>query len=448
MGTFCRKRRSSKGFLTVLIVVFVFLGYLLVEIAYRNGSYISAYSEAPVGEDNLLGGGFHIEANRAREIARPSSAVGLFTENRNLYFWWIGSNGQIIQETKFHHNNYGLLSKRDYQIKRGAHEFRIVVLGDEMTGSTTSDLWWPDVLEDELNSHSEMVNRFGEFRIFNFGHLDTGIQHWAYIFEKRAKAFDPDLVIVNLVEHVFNRRGPTIAPPSSWQYVSYTATGGGTAWTLIQCTGTGKRLIDQDCTTFNPIILWLDPSIARDPAAVSSIREQIINDRSRGRPFDAHNFIRPTAVVAAIDFLKRYVLKEAISSTAQAGRLNRGKGQPDKDREALAFARDNLRKIISEAPEVIILLNPWLHHSNGGQDFQLSYELVELDSSINIVDMRKFLPIKDSSTPSSWYASVAAEKWTPQGHKVYGKAVAEVVENKLMGKDLRLLQKPKAPRSD
>lgn len=167
--------------------------------------YIMAgYSESPTGSDHLLGEGYDYLSDPLRSIDVPSSQKGLFKENRDIYFWCFDTHGTVISENVFHQNNFGLVSRRDCTAVREADEFRIAVLGDEMTAATTSNLSWPDSLEDFLNGAGGTT---GKFRVLNFGHLDTGTSEWREIWEKRASNFDIDLVIVNLADHTFNRIG-------------------------------------------------------------------------------------------------------------------------------------------------------------------------------------------------------------------------------------------------
>ena len=173
-------------------------------------------SESPAGDGHLFEKKFYHNSDVVRNIGIPSSKIGLFKENRDIYFWWFSSDGNVIHENVMHTNNVGLISRNDYSVRRQNDEFRIAVLGDEMTGATTARVSWPDFLETFLN-HESGANL--NFRVYNFGHLDTGVHEWRHIWEARARNLDVDLVIVNLADHSLVRIGEVYSDVSHWDTI-------------------------------------------------------------------------------------------------------------------------------------------------------------------------------------------------------------------------------------
>ena len=101
-------------------------------------------------------------------------------------------------------NNVGLLSDKDYIFARDhrSPEYRIVILGDSMTGPTTSTYQWVDTLEDLLNNNPEFRKAIGgkAVRIYNLGWIGAGFNTFADAWKRVGQYFDPDYVLLNYIE--------------------------------------------------------------------------------------------------------------------------------------------------------------------------------------------------------------------------------------------------------
>ena len=106
-------------------------------------------------------------------------------------------------------NNLGFLSDRTYQFERDPQnpEYRIVMLGDSMTGPTTSTYQWVDTVEDLLNTSQSLKKSVGgkTFRVYNLGWVAAGFQTFWKAYEKAGQYFSPDLIVVNYIEIDFPR---------------------------------------------------------------------------------------------------------------------------------------------------------------------------------------------------------------------------------------------------
>lgn len=106
-------------------------------------------------------------------------------------------------------NNLGLLSDKTYEFERDPKrpEYRIVMLGDSMTGPTTATYQWVDTVEDLLNSNRPLRERVGgkEFRVYNLGWVAAGFQTFWKAYEKSGQYFSPDMIVVNFIEVDFPR---------------------------------------------------------------------------------------------------------------------------------------------------------------------------------------------------------------------------------------------------
>jgi len=111
-------------------------------------------------------------------------------------------------------NNYGLLSDKPYQFDRDPKhpEYRIVVLGDSMTGPTTSTYQWVDTVEELLNANQDLRKHMGgkEFRVYNLGWVGAGFNTFWKAYQKSGQYFSPDMVVVNFLEIDFPRASDVV----------------------------------------------------------------------------------------------------------------------------------------------------------------------------------------------------------------------------------------------
>jgi hypothetical protein len=86
-------------------------------------------------------------------------------------------------------------------IDKPKDEFRIAILGDSFCATTTSDVTWPEALEQALNKDEGLKKQTGKsvFKVLNFGLDGTGIVQWPNVYKNRAAQFNPDLLIVNFI---------------------------------------------------------------------------------------------------------------------------------------------------------------------------------------------------------------------------------------------------------
>ena len=375
---------------------------------------MAGYSEAVSGEGHLLGNGFYFQSDIQRGIQSRSSKIGLFKENKDIYFWWFAPDGTILHENRTHLNNIGLVSASDYADgKKKPNEFRIAVLGDEMTGSTTSNIVWPDLLEDHLNKHDKKGR---EFRVYNFGHLDTGIHEWRAIWQKRAQLFDIDLLLVNLTEHSLGRIGDRYSDVSHWdgipgfQYVSHTLPDGQQAVTWVRCLPGASSLKSPDCYTSKLLTFWIPKDVARDKNTMLWLREKIIDEYVQGADIEkCDDYLHP-----------------------------RNHARPEipaySDEECEQYAVTNIRWFKENVPNVLFLMNPWYPHFVDYHNFKGLEVFSKVDQSIEIIDMRhkhQLWAIHDNIAVP--YSQFALEKWSDEGHRLYGAAVGDVVLTRLNG---------------
>ncbi len=379
--------------------------------------------------------------DEARGIEPADSKVGLFKENRDISFYWFGRNGRVTHANTFRLNNIGLFSHKDYRLERQPGEYRIVVLGDEMTAATTVEVSWPDRLQDLLCANAALLRhlRRTQVSVLNFGWPDAGFSHLARVWQDKAKAADPDLVMVNVADYDFHRydagtrlffRG---RPNTEWrhEYVTYTSPGGLQAWLVVICVGEGRDLKSPDSTCARPFALYLTKELAENPKELAAVQGQIVRDYLSGgesEPAGLNEWVR----------LFRKVERKSEERRLEA-RLRRREwdvvpGTPLSDAELLTHARTYLRAILDNHPNVLITQNPLLFQAmDQSARFQMTEALVQSDPGIKVVDTRTYLPLEaDGDEIQSWYqVPHAPEKWSAKGHEVYAHAQARLIVDRL-----------------
>ena len=138
---------------------------------------------------------------------------GLFKVNETFDISVVDQNG-VSKNFSVRSNNVGLLSDVDYTFERDPNslEFRIVVLGDSMTGPTTSTYQWVDTVEEILNQSKTFRSSVGGrvIKVYNLGWIGAGFGSFYQAYESAGQYFDPDLVVINFIEIDYERGGATI----------------------------------------------------------------------------------------------------------------------------------------------------------------------------------------------------------------------------------------------
>lgn len=150
---------------------------------------------------------------------------GLFQTNSQIDISVIPIDTRVVKAPPLNFsvrtNNLGMLSKYQYAIPRSENEreYRIVVLGDSFTGMTTATHQWVDSLQDLLNMNNDLLSLLNVDRIrtYNLGVIAAGFPTFPIVFERSGRFFDPDLIIVNIIEYNFPRT--TSAFTSEFQYL-------------------------------------------------------------------------------------------------------------------------------------------------------------------------------------------------------------------------------------
>src|SRR5437867_23225 len=368
-----------------------------------GGKLMAAYTEAPVGESHLLGGGYHHETNQLRGITKTSSTVGLFKENTDIFFFWIDEHGNILLEAKSHLNNYGLHDNRDYSLEKRHGEFRIIVLGDELAAATTASRSWPGLLQEVLNSRNRgRIAR--SFSVINFGHLDTGFPQWAYILEQRALRFKPDLILVNIAPHDFQRTFSPVTPSPNYLYLPVKEPNGTTAITVFPYVEGLPILTNPHCQPSVLLSFWVTLEAVRSPTIMREYRQETIRlafEARKNEILSGKGTFMFASLARAIACQVTMPIKQFVRSHRNYNIAYRRAAKSSHHRLELEQASKYLNSIASHGIPVMVLRNPW------PQDFESSQpsydglfnQLEQLNPEIKIINMKQFMPFGRVNDP-------------------------------------------------
>ncbi|HEY3198790.1 MAG TPA: hypothetical protein VGJ57_12340 [Nitrospirales bacterium] len=375
-----------------------------------------------------------IESGSAEQLqAYPNSipspgAHGLFLTNRDGFFWWFERNGAIKQESRFHLNNLGLISVNDFKVKRAHPTFRIVVLGDELTAATTANKSWPDHLQDILNRDPEL-HKIGPIEVINFGWPDADFDTFSRVWIDKARGLKPDLLIVNIAEHLFDRMpNPDARIPSGPQYKTFwepfAAPNGLRAWLIVTCYGEGRRLRDPDCNTGRPFGLWLPKALAHDAQALSKVQDQIVFDYVGQLVWHDWRLTWPLALAGR---LSDPLQVRTFNSTATVSVI-----PPLKPEVRVENASRHLAAILDDFPATLMIVNRnYTELTPKPADLPMVKALQRSNPRFRIEDMAGYLPTQGGGLEAWYQVGLAQEKWSDKGHEVNARAVAALVIRRL-----------------
>jgi hypothetical protein len=362
---------------------------------------------------------------RQNATAWTGSTILFYTDrlfrwpNSDLSFRLYGPNATLLASADWHLNNLGFFSRRDYAYGRGPNEIRIVVLGGEQTASSVTNVSWPDLLEDALNRRESAKT----YKVFNVAWPDAGPAHYLEYWEQEGRHFDPDLVIVNVVETDFYRglpssplryRGqPTVLSPIAYRV------------------GDGP---DDIASTMVSHTQGASVASFRDPLAVPSrpygffASRAFMDDRDKVRRLQS--IIVDDMIAGATDgglLVRAFRGKSPLFSVWEERWFDPLPSSPLDKTEMVETVARAFKNLMREMPRVL-----FTHNFNAAErdaKFELTEALLTRYPEIRLVDMRRNIPPGTSpATFNSWFLFPhMSEKWSDEGHRVYAEMMAAEV---------------------
>lgn len=342
--------------------------------------------------------------------------------NQEISFRLYGPMAELLFSADFRLNNYGFISRQDYEYEREANEFRIVVIGGEQTASSVANISWPDVLEDVLTQRDpHMV-----YKVFNIGWPDAGPEHYLKYWEEDGSLLNPDLVIVNYVETDFYRtiKGAPLlykGQPVRHSKIEYRVGRGSNdvAWTTSAHIGeyNANSFRDSSVGAVHPYGFFAEREFMNDPARVRELQERIVDDMIAGS-LSCWGCLTFRLLQGKRPFVQ--VVTERSFDPPPSLPLDKQK--------MIQFGVTNFGKLVDKIDHLIITHN--FNYFEKNTHFEFTKAMCSVESKIEVVDMRKRVAamVEDDEFRSWYLFPHMPEKWSDLGHQAYGAMMADVVK--------------------
>jgi hypothetical protein len=318
--------------------------------------------------------------------------LNLYDEENNL----VRRNNVIV-------NNVGHISLTDDFIDKPKSEFRIAVLGDSFSATTPSNVTWPTLLQRYLNQDEILKTLTGKatFTVINFGLDGTGIVQWPAVYRYKARAFNPDLVIVNFIGNDMYRRflyRKTVNIADGDQAV-------------ITCSSLPPSLENNEC--MNAYLFVLDASKTDFKLEVHRFKKEMFDHLVGRLPWlSLYPELLASMLNGRLGFHPHLQLKKGPTPNFEI------------PSEALAASQSALKTIAADHPALIVLYHPTVQECLAKQAPQDVKELMARMGNLKIENMLDFLPLTSSQDEiRKWYNLPYDQHPSDYGADIYARAV-------------------------
>jgi len=302
-------------------------------------------------------------------------------------------------------NNFGLISPDDSALLKPETEYRIAVIGDSFSATTTSSLTWPTALERLLNEDSSLSSlvRKKSFKVLNFGLDGTGFVQWPDVYKYRAEPFRPDMVIVNFMWSDPIRRyiyRDTIKVASD-------------DYAVIVCTALPTKLANPACQS--ALCFILDPEKPDFRAKALRVSKEIHEQEVRRLPWFS---IYPELLAMLLKGrfgLKQRLLVQNYSPILYASQ-----------EEAYRVSTESLRQLAAMNPKLIVFFHPTVEQCLNKKSSDMTSEFMRQARDFKIVNMLDALPLNtDEDEIRKWYNVPYDSHPSDYGAEVYARAARD-----------------------
>jgi hypothetical protein len=302
-------------------------------------------------------------------------------------------------------NNFGLISPDSSQSVKPATEFRIAVIGDSFSATTTSTLTWPTALEQILNQDRTLPPLVGKksFKVLNFGLDGTGFVQWPDVYRYKARQFHPDMVIVNFMW----------SDPIRRYLYRDTIKVGDDDFAMIVCTSLPASLTNPACQS--ALCFILDPEKPDFKRKALRINQEIREQEVRRMPW-----FSPYPELLAVVLKGRFGLKPRLAVHGYTPVLYATQD------EAFRVSLDALRQLAAMNSKMIVLFHPTVEQCLNRKTPETISEFIQVAGDFKIVNMLDALPLNsDEAEIRKWYNVPYDSHPSDYGAEVYARAVRE-----------------------
>ena len=395
---------------TTRFAVWVLLTFVILEIGFRFYRYHQLESDA---DKNIH---YSFSSFKARLYTVDQEAgYGYEPNARNQQWLYSKDNDLEPDESTVVTNNMGMFGTPSaVQPSKGPDEFRVAVLGDSFSATTTSTVPWPTALERVFSADADLKRAVGKstIRVLNFGLDGTGIVQWPAVYRSRAAKFDPDLVIVNFIGDDILRR---FIYRDTLQF-------GDADYGMFTCTTLPVSLRNPACR--NGFAFVIDPTREDYRRRADEIKRRIYAASVRQLPWFSLNL----ELLAAIS--KGHLGLHSKLQTAKPSTPHY-----DTEDQAIQASLAALAGLAAMPHPTLFLHHPVAQECLAHQSDALVLKFIHAAGSVHIIDMTGELPQSASVEEiNKWFNG--PYDWHPSsyGAQVYAEAIAKQVRTLIAAK--------------
>jgi hypothetical protein len=340
----------------------------------------------------------------------PSSLGPTFGRNEGPYppsthfaMRQYGIDGALQRSVHVSTNNLGWVSSDDFSLPKPPGQFRLAILGDSLTASVTNDIPWPSVVQIELRK------KLPQITIMNLGSPGMNTQLMALLTLPIAQRLAADAVIVNIP--IENLDFPLVPKADQRQTQPRVQT----KTLLIRGVPVPVFCFEsKDDCQLNPT--WNVP---------------------RGRELTESEVTEIKQIAARVALRNRllWAPKSFLFST-QGVMQSAPIANPE---EQIAAAVAALLEIKKAYPSLLVTINPleWYYNPATMPAKSTRFISEATAAGLDVIDMREHLPEASADERHRWWNMPYDGHWSNDGAEIYGRAIADVVMQRLDGNSVR-----------
>lgn len=381
--------------------------------------------------------------------------------NSTLHFRFYTAGATIFASADCRLNNMGYFSENDYRYEKEEGEFRILVLGGEQTASSVASQSWPDFLQKILNEKKCFAKKVS---VINLAWPDAGPEHYLRTWETEGYKFNPDLVIINIVESDYTRylTGAKLAylgcplEKMVQKKLVYDHYNGEPVFTVgHSLVENAKDLSDRRVIASRTFGFFAPLEYMTDLERIKNLQQRLARDFVKG---GMPKFGQLTMKILRTP--KRRLMAE-IKGIFVHSKLNWNlflrnivqtkypeyDGMPvrhytvvDTPKDCEIYGDRIFKAMLEKIPNAIFIHSFHSVELAHKTEFGYTNQMMKNNPQIKVIDMRERLP-KDVDVPSfvkeCYLNPFMGEKWSVKGHQTYANLVADLIlEQPLISKYL------------
>ena len=460
-----------------LVVFSVLFSLIIIEVLYRGYLY---YSKT-----------FDIEYFyfvQGEPWLRRGIPEYLFPPNSVRDYLMYDREGNRVLSSRLRINRSGFRSEFEYSINKKPNEIRIAVIGDSFTVGSSSNISWVDELQKVINKTNTNKN-YSFVTTLNIGQPGASVSRMVSNYYKFAQIFQPDVIIANIIDSDLLRHQLsdekldklqfTEAVNEKWQRkieapdfiidekVSF---GEGMSPPLTKTLNSikihmscppGIKDVEHD-QCFPHASFYLDPGVVPTGEDIKALGPWMIKKIMRRLWLSPY----PLSIFAAMGYtptlnyttllgqFRQFEQKLWVPFDIQINedkRTEKAGETPGRHFDKIRRSARAMHILNNEESLLFVIYNPQAAHLISNSKDRGMKEFKRLLNNIQIVDMRTYLePFFEGKEKhveaATWFNLPYDGHWSDKGARIYAKAVAKFVFEKILKKNSSI-REPEPHRS-